>query len=98
MRKTHITIPDHAGIGTDLLAMDKALNALVVRLSSAFGPTSHEADKARQARSGLLSLRCSLESRVMEDFPDFQPITHVYFGTDASRAHAGVIAKITSTL
>jgi len=100
MKRTHFTKSDHIDVGTELLAMDKQIHALAIKVSHAFGPNGPESKRAKKIRSELLRLRADLEMRLFMEFKsDSDPfLTHVYFGTDASRAHFGVIAKITPPL
>lgn len=93
MQQTKLTVEQHVELGTELLAMDKQIHALALRLSSTYGSTSAQVKHATKLRNVLLNLRSDMELQLMRDHVGFQPVTHVYFGTDAAREHAGVVAK-----
>lgn len=86
---------EHIATGTELLAMDKQIVALMLRLSHAYGATSRERKQAEKMRSALLWVRSDLENRYCRENPVDHFSTHVYFGTAESRAAVGIVAKTT---
>lgn len=96
MKLTKFSKDKHISIGTDLLAMDEQIAALVVQLSSGYGKSSVERQQADKMRRALLLLRSELENRYCKENPFDHFGTHVYFGSAESRSHAGIIAKTTT--
>lgn len=97
---------EHIATGTELLAMDKQIMGLMLRLSNAYGVKSRERKQAEKMRNALLWVRSELENRYCREHPVDPAATHVYFGTPESRAHFGIaslpaeptIAKTASTV
>lgn len=86
---------EHIETGSKLLDMDRMINAISLQLAHAYGANSTETKRARRIRSELLQLRSQLENRLCSERPDMRSATHVYFGTPESRAHFGIVAKLT---
>lgn len=98
MKREKLSTNDHVEIGSELLALDRAMLALGVRVAAGCGRQSAEAKKLAKIRKEILLLRSDLENRLCRDHPAFHPATHVYFGSNEARAHFGIVAKIAPTV
>jgi len=97
-RNMRFSKDEHIAVGTELLAMDRQIVALMLRLSQAYGPNSRERKRAEKLRSALLWVRSDLENRYCRENRADHMATHVYFGTPESRAAVGIVAKTTQPL
>lgn len=94
MKARNFSADEHIEVGTLLLAMDKQIHALAIRIGGVYGKTSYEAKRAQKMRRDLLLIRSELESRLAREHRSFVHVTHVYFGSEQAREHFGIIAKI----
>lgn len=76
-RKTSLTMERHKEIGAELYKMRDALLPLTVEMSYAYSVNGKELLWLKRAVSSIDHLRCCLEDRMMEDYPDAS--LHVYY-------------------